>query len=266
LPLAELTTARVSALQAEWRKTRTTATVNRICNVLRRGCRLLAQETPPRVHHVPHIPRLKERSPRGRRITASEADAIRDALPEYLRDPFDFAIATGIRRGQLSRTLRRYVDLDSESITWPASETKAEEEHPVPLVGDTLAIVRRALRAAVPHCAYLFHGPRCAPGRERKHADQPACWGCLGDFKNAWAKALEAAGVGHRRWHDTRVTFATEARAAGLSESDCMALGGWKTREVFDRYNLRDVEALRARLAAAREERAKVIALKKRPA
>jgi len=94
----------------------------------------------------------------------------------------------------------------------------------------------------------------------RKPADQPARWGCLGDFKNAWAKALGAAGIGHRRWHDTRVTFATEARAAGLSETDCMALGGWKTRAV---YNLRDVEALRARLAAARMERAKVIALKK---
>src|SRR5262249_10507897 len=97
----------------------------------------------------------------------------------------------------------------------------------------------------------------------RKHADQPARWGCLGDFKNAWAKALQVASVGHRRWHDTRVTFATESRAAGLSESDRMVLGGWKTREGFDRYNLRDVEALRGRLAAAREQRARVIALKK---
>jgi hypothetical protein len=42
-----------------------------------------------------------------------------------------------------------------------------------------------------------------------------------------------------------------------------MALGGWKTRAVFDRYNSGDVEALRARLAAARDERAKVLRLRK---
>jgi len=42
-----------------------------------------------------------------------------------------------------------------------------------------------------------------------------------------------------------------------------MALGGWKTRAVFDRYNLGDVEALRARLATAREQRGRVVALRR---
>jgi integrase len=255
-----VTTSLVQKLQAEWLKGgRSAGTVNHICNVLRRGLRLLAQETPPRVQHVPYIPRLKAQSPRGQRITSSEADAIVERLPLYLRDPFRFAIATGIRRGQLSRTLRRYVDLDGECITWPGSETKSDEEHAVPLVGDSLDVVQRAMASAVPWCPYLFHGPRCVPGRKRKHADESPRWGCVGDFKNAWSKALDAAGVGHRRFHDARVTFATESRASGLSEGDCMVLGGWKTRAVFERYNLGDVDALRARLAAAREQRATVV-------
>jgi len=76
-------------------------------------------------------------------------------------------------------------------------------------------------------------------------------------------EGVEAAGVGHRRWHDTRVTAATELRAAGLSEGDCMVLGGWKTRSVFDHYNLGDTEALRERLATAREQRGRVVALRR---
>jgi integrase len=255
-----VTTTLIQKLQSDWlRDGLSNGTVNHYCNILRRGLNLLAHETPPRVQHVPYIPRLKATSPRGQRITAAEADAIRAALPPYLRDPFDFALSSGVRRGQLSRTLRRYVDLDAECIRWPGSECKSDEEHAVPLVGDTRAIVGSAMAAAVPWCPYLFHGPRCVPGRKRKHADESPRWGCLGDFKKAWSKALDAAGVGPRRWHDCRVSFATEARAAGLSEGDCMVLGGWKTRSVFERYNLGDVDALRARLAAAREQRANVV-------
>src|SRR5262245_8416566 len=54
----------------------------------------------------------EEKSPRGLYITPADAAAIRQRLPEYVRDLFAFAYDNGIRRGQLSRTLRRYVDLD----------------------------------------------------------------------------------------------------------------------------------------------------------
>jgi len=42
-----------------------------------------------------------------------------------------------------------------------------------------------------------------------------------------------------------------------------MVLGGWKTRSVFDHYNLGDTEALRERLATAREQRGRVVALRR---
>jgi len=260
---ADVTTTAVRTLQATWQKEeRSAATVNRICDVLRRGLRLLARETPPRLHHVPYIPRLEERSPRGRRITTSDAEALRGALPEYLRDPFTLALLLGTRRGQLSRTRRAYVDLDAGLVTYPRHETKQAEEHAIPLDADALAIVERAMQRAVPWCPFLFHGPLCAPGRAPSKAKGGRRWGCVGDFKKAWATACEAAGVGHRRFHDTRVTFATDARAGGMSEGDAMAVGGWRTRSVFDRYNLGDVEALRERLAASRD-RGKVLPLRR---
>jgi hypothetical protein len=53
-------------------------------------------------------------------------------------------------------------------------------------------------------------------------------------------------------------------RAGGLGEDETMRVGGWKTRAVFDLYNLGDVEALRERLAASRSRRGKVVPLRTR--
>jgi hypothetical protein len=260
----DVTTDAVQRMQRDWLRARVTAaTVNRRCNLLRRGLRLLLRAR--RLPFVPYIPRLVEEKRRGRYITATDREAIRTHLPAYARDVFSLALLLPNRRGQLSRTLRRYVDLDRGVIEWPAAECKADESHTVPLEGEALAVVERAMGAAVPHCAYLFHGPDCAPGRRPSKR-----YGCVGDFKKAWASACKAAGlpVGRKAggyvFHHSRNTAATDLRAAGLSEGDCMALGGWKSRAVFDWYNLGDVEALRDRLAAAREQRGKVVALRKR--
>jgi hypothetical protein len=67
-------------------------------------------------------------------------------------------------------------------------------------------------------------------------------------------------------FHHTRNTFATDARAGGMGEDDVMAVGGWKTRSVFGRYQLGDVEKLRERLAATRDWRGKVVPLRARRA
>ena len=120
------------------------------------------------------------------------------------------------------------------------------------------------MQRAVPWCPYLFHGPDCRPGHTPSKV-----YGCVGTFHKAWATACKAAGfpVGRKAggyvFHHTRNTAATNLRAAGLSEADCMAVGGWKTRAVFDWYNLGDVEALRERLAAAQSVGRKVVPLRR---
>ena len=114
---------------------------------------------------VPYVPRLKEEKNRGRYIAPKDASAISEHLPEYARDVFRLALVLPNRRGQLSRTLRRFVDLDRGVIEWPAAECKADEPHTVPLVSEAHAIVERAMERAVPHCPFLFHGPNCRPGR-----------------------------------------------------------------------------------------------------
>jgi integrase len=217
-----------------------------------------------RLPFVPYIPRLREEKRRGRYITDDAAKRLREALPGYAAEVFGLALVLPNRRGQLSRTLRRFVDLGRGVIEWPAIECKADEPHTVPLVGEALALVKAAMERAVPWCPYLFHGPDCRPGQAPSKR-----YGCIGDFRKAWAEACRTAGlpVGRKAggyvFHHTRNTAATNLRANGLSEGDCMVLGGWKTRAVFDWYNLGDVEALRERLAAANAGGRKVVPMRR---
>ena len=62
----------------------------------------------------------------------------------------------------------------------------------------------------------------------------------IGDFRKDWAKACAAAGVPDRLVHDLRRTAARDFRRGGVSEGEIMRLCGWKTRHMFDRYNIID--------------------------
>lgn len=49
--------------------------------------------------------------------------------------------------------------------------------------------------------------------------------------------------------HDLRRTAARDFRAAGVDEGTIMALCGWRTRAMFDRYNIIDDADLAAGVA-----------------
>src|SRR5689334_23892509 len=58
--------------------------------------------------------------------------------------------------------------------------------------------------------------------------------------RSAWERACKAAGLEGRLVHDLRRTAARDFRRAGVSEGEIMRLCGWKTRDMFDRYNIID--------------------------
>ena len=91
-------------------------------------------------------------------------------------------------------------------------------------------------------------------------------YACLGNLRIAFQKACEAAKIPTGRkggglvWHCTRNTAATDLATAGCTIEDVMKVGGWKTADVARRYDLGNLDALRGRIAAARD-RGKVIRL-----
>jgi integrase len=66
----------------------------------------------------------------------------------------------------------------------------------------------------------------------------------IGNFQRAWARACRAAGIPGRLVHDLRRTAARDFVEAGVSEGRIMRLCGWKTRAMFDRYNITNQEDL----------------------
>ena len=61
------------------------------------------------------------------------------------------------------------------------------------------------------------------------------------DFRGSWAKVCEESRVPDLLFHDLR--------RAGVAEGVIMKIGGWKTRSVFERYNIVDQRDIRQAVA-----------------
>ena len=214
-------------------------TVNREFTILRRSLNLGRQATPPKVVNAVKIPRLKEAAPRKGFFEAEQYEAMLRELPEHLAPVLTFAYYTGCRKGEILALRWEQVDLGECIVRLNPGETKNDEGRIIPMTDElyqTLAFSCGKRDELYPESPWVF-----SRGGER-----------IKDFYGAWREACkrgglwdEESGRSARLLHDARRTGARNLVRAGVPERVVMAIGGWKTRSVFERYNIVNEQDIR---------------------
>lgn len=188
-----------------------------------------------------------------------EYDAVRAALPEWMRAPVAVAYMTGWRfNSEIVTLLWTQIDLRAQTMTLRTSKNGKPRTFPFRLFPELATIfieadrVRKARRAAgQPVPAHVFVDDEdqplmCNPTKGRR----------VGPLKRnvwvAWRAALKAANVAGRIFHDFRRTAVRNLVHAGVEQTEAMKLTGHTTLEVFQRYNItngRDLDAAVAKYA-----------------
>ena len=171
---------------------------------------------------APYIPLLEENNSRRGFLDHGGFLALREALPNHLKDPVTFLYLSGWRVSEMRTLEWRDVDLKGREICLRPERSKNKEGRPLPLRGELLELFERARAGRRPDCPFVFHD-----------GGEP-----IGDFRKAWKTACKAAGVSAIIVHDLRRTAVRNMVRAGIPERVAMELSGHKTRRIFDRYNI----------------------------
>ena len=193
------------------------ATVNRMLALVRsilRAC--VAWEW---IDRAPVIKLRKEKAERMRWLTRDEADRLIAALPDHLKAPARFSLATGLREQNVLRLEWSQVDLDRRVAWIHADQAKGGASIAIPLNADAVVCLRGQQGI---HDRWCFVGPNSGPVvRANNHG---------------WRTAIIKAGVAPLRWHDLRHTWASWHVQAGTPMEVLMKLGGWKSLTMVMRY------------------------------
>jgi integrase len=243
LRATDVTTDKVNAhIEKRMEDGLTNASINRELAVLKRMFSLGAESTPPKVNLTPYIPMLKESNTRKGFFEIEDYQALKNALPSYLKPVVTFAYHTGWRSGEVLNLTWDKVDLKQGIVSLNPGETKSGEARTVYLDEELLKEMKALHANRRLGCPYVFHRN----------------WEALKSFRKAWATACESLkdeegnavvtkdSKGNERtvmvptklFHDFRRTGVRNMVRAGVPERVAMMVSGHKTRSVFERYNI----------------------------
>lgn len=194
-----------------------TATVNRYLALIRAILRRAWREW----EWLPKVPFIRLRPERKRRVRWLEPGQVRSLileLPEHQRHPLIFALATGLRHGNVVGLRWDQVDLRRRVAWLYADQVKNGEDLHVSLNDAAMRILntRRGM-----HREWVF----TYRGKPIK---------CL--TTKCWYNALERAGIKDFRWHDLRHTWASWLVQEGVPLYAVQEMGGWKSGAMVRRY------------------------------
>lgn len=170
------------------------------------------------VENVPSVQLLQEPKRRIRWLTREEANRLLRTLPEHQAELARFALATGLRQGNILTLEWAQIDLQ-RAICWiHPDQAKGGKGIGVPLNTEAQSVLKRQ---AGKHERRVFV-------YEGKPINQVNTL--------AWRKALVKAGIENFRWHDLRHTWASWHVQEGTPIHVLQELGGWESSEMVRRY------------------------------
>lgn len=205
-----------SIIQGERKRGNKPATVNRTLSTMRALLRMARDEW-QWIDNFPKIKMLSGEVERDRWLLREEAERLIRVCPPHLAALVRYALATGCRASEITGLEWNRVDLDRKTA-W-LNHTKNGTPRGVPLNEDAIEVLREQIGKSLTHC-FTYQG-------------EPWKWQIT---NTAWHTALAAAGIKDFRFHDLRHTWASWHRQAGTSCDELKDLGGWKSREMVDRY------------------------------
>lgn len=155
---------------------------------------------------------------RVRWLSRAQADRLLQELPPHQQDLMLFALATGLRQGNVKSLTWDQVDFSRRIVTVEHGDTKNNEALSVRLNGLAISVVERQRRK---QCEHVFTDAGRPIGQlNTKH----------------WRAAFKRAGITNFRWHDLRHTWASRLRQNDVPIWVLQELGGWKSETMVRRY------------------------------
>ena len=169
---------------------------------------------------LPAIPRRREPTKRTAWATEDQARKLVDALPDHWQPMAEFALATGLRRANVTHLQWASVDMRRKVAWVHADEAKGARVLSVPLSPAALEVLREQKGK---HAVYVFPGERKTPVSRLEN--------------KVWLAACKAAGLKAFRWHDLRHTWASWHVQRGTPLPVLQQLGGWRSYSMVLRYS-----------------------------
>lgn len=153
-------------------------------------------------------------------LTHQQAQALLDAITlDWMRDVCQFALATGMRAGEILGLRWDQVDLSNARASVGADQAKSGRARAVPLSEDAIDVLRHRI-GKDPVLVFTR-----ASGRLITQPDA-----------RSFNAACKAAGIEYSRFHDLRHTWASWHVQAGTPLFALKELGGWETLEMVKKY------------------------------
>lgn len=151
-------------------------------------------------------------------LTRPQFNRLVKSLPRHSADLARFAVATGLRRSNITGLTWDRVDLARKTIHIPGSQAKAGKGIAVALNADAVEVLKR-WRGKDDRFVFVFRGAPVYQVTTR-----------------AWREACKKAGIPGFRFHDLRHTWASWHVQAGTPLIALQELGGWASYEMVRRY------------------------------